>query len=119
MTTLANCVETIESSYEFMLAYAAQGRDSEGRDTAPSIRETLIKLGQALVAVEGALGVTRHAFLAIAAQDAARAAAAVSLVLATPNITSQLVDNLNATVHVRALLTSMFLADEALKQMKS
>jgi hypothetical protein len=37
-------------------------------------------------------------------------------VLAQPAISSQLVDNLNASIHVRALLTDLFLLDEALKK---
>jgi hypothetical protein len=36
-------------------------------------------------------------------------------VLAQPTISSQLVDNLNASIHLRALLTDLFLIDEALK----
>jgi hypothetical protein len=36
-------------------------------------------------------------------------------VLAQPAIGSQLIDNLNASIHVRALLTDLFLIDEALK----
>ena len=41
--------------------------------------------------------------------------AVVNLVLAQPSISSQLVDNLNASMHVRALLTDLFLIDEVLK----
>ena len=41
--------------------------------------------------------------------------AAVELVLAQPSISSQLVDNLNASIHLRALLTDLFLIDELLK----
>jgi len=43
------------------------------------------------------------------------AQAAVRLVLAQPSITSPLVDNLNASIHVRAMLTDLFLVDEVLK----
>ena len=37
------------------------------------------------------------------------------LTLARSGISSQLIDNLNASIHVRALLTDLFLLDEALK----
>ena len=37
------------------------------------------------------------------------------MVLAQPSISSQLVDNLNASIHLRALLTDLFLIDEVLK----
>ena len=39
----------------------------------------------------------------------------IRLVLAHPAIGSQLIDNLNASIHLRALLTDLFLIDEALK----
>jgi hypothetical protein len=45
----------------------------------------------------------------------AAARAAVRLALAVPSIGSQLIDNLNASIHVRTLLTDVFLLDEALK----
>ena len=48
-------------------------------------------------------------------RDARDAHAAVELVLAQSSISSQLVDNLNASIHVRALLTDLFLVDEILK----
>jgi hypothetical protein len=41
--------------------------------------------------------------------------AAIELVLAQRSISSQVVDNLNASIHVRALLTDLFLIDEILK----
>ncbi|MBM3516219.1 MAG: hypothetical protein FJX59_21250 [Alphaproteobacteria bacterium] len=117
--TLASCVEVIESSYEFMLAYAAQGRDQEGHDTSPTIRMALTALHDALGAIDKVLNPQSQDFIAILRDDARRARAAVGLVLATGNISSQLVDNLNATGHLRTTLTSMFLADEALKQIQA
>jgi hypothetical protein len=41
--------------------------------------------------------------------------AALQLVLAQPAISSQMVDNLNASIHLRALLTDLFLIDEVFK----
>jgi hypothetical protein len=43
----------------------------------------------------------------------------VRLVLAQPAISSQLVDNLNASLHLRALLTDVFLLDEIVKVLGS
>jgi hypothetical protein len=40
---------------------------------------------------------------------------AIGLVLDRPSIGSLLVDNLNATIHLRALLTDLFLLDQARK----
>ena len=56
-----------------------------------------------------------HAFIAVLDRDAAAAQAAVQLVLAMPGISSQIVDSLNASIHLRALLTDVFLVDEVLK----
>jgi hypothetical protein len=126
-TALDQAIDSIESSYEFMLAYAAQGREQETSGPGPTIRATL----QALDAALGALGdrIQAHAaadparaaamgeFLAVVRRDAAAAGAAVRLALAIPSISSQLIDNLNASIHIRALLTDVFLVDEALKSL--
>ena len=48
-------------------------------------------------------------------RDARDSLAAIELVLAQPAISSQLVDNLNASIHLRALLTDLFLVSEILK----
>ena len=53
-----------------------------------------------------------HAFLAVLDRDARDALAAVQLVQAQPSISSQLIDNLNASIHLRALLTDLFLIDD-------
>jgi hypothetical protein len=120
MTDLAATIDAIESSYEFMLAYAAQGRDDETKGAGPSIRATLEKLEGALGEIaehitHAAASEAMRPFLAIARNDAAHARAAVTFALAAPNVSSQLVDNLNASVHLRTLLTDLFLIDEALK----
>ena len=56
-----------------------------------------------------------HAFLDVLDRDARDSMAAIELVLVQPGISSQLVDNLNASIHLRALLTDLFLVDEVLK----
>ncbi len=123
---LAELVETIEESYEFFLAYAAQG--ASGDDTSPlgpELRGYLEKTDRALAALAEGVGdlveserlepADRYRdMLEVVARDARSAGAAVRLVLAQPSISSQLVDNLNASVHLRALLTDLFLIDEAL-----
>ena len=55
------------------------------------------------------------AFIAVIERDARDSQAAIQLVLAQPSISSQIVDNLNASIHLRALLTDLFLIDEVLK----
>ena len=48
--------------------------------------------------------------------DARGALAAIELVRAQASISSQVIDNLNASIHVRALLTDLFLLGELLKR---
>jgi len=48
-------------------------------------------------------------------RDASDSIAALEMVLAQPALSSQLIDNLNASIHIRALLTDLFLIDETLK----
>jgi hypothetical protein len=53
-------------------------------------------------------------FFTVLARDAQNSIAAVELVLAQPVIGPQLIDNLNASIHLRALLTDLFLVTEIL-----
>ena len=50
-------------------------------------------------------------FLKVLERDANDSLAAMELVLGQPAISSQLIDNLNASMHLRALLTDLFLID--------
>jgi hypothetical protein len=116
--TLANAIDVIEETYEFMLAYAAQGRRQA--EDGDGIRERLTR-AQAALAVIGAAtaeeigGAESAEFLEVLKQDAARARAAFRFVIAQHALGSQIIDNLNALTHVRTLLTDLFLLDEALK----
>src|SRR5580700_2134518 len=112
--------EIIEECYEFMLAYAAQGLTSDkGSESGKQVRVFLTRAAQALTGLTeccaGAMGDARPAFLTVLQRDAADSLAALDLVLAQPAISSQLVDNLNASVHLRALLTDVFLLGEVLR----
>lgn len=110
-----------------MLAYAAQGLPSDaGSPTGGQLRELLGRCSQALTgladlfarlveAEELEPGGRYRDFIGVLEADARAAQAAVDLVLAQPAISSQLVDNLNASIHLRALLTDLFLIDEILK----
>jgi hypothetical protein len=117
----------IEECYEFMLAYAGQGLPSdEGSQAGGQLREFL---GRAVGALTGmtescAEAVEKEelepagkygAFIAVLDRDAKDSLAAFELVLAQPAISSQLIDNLNASIHLRALLTDLFLIGEILR----
>jgi hypothetical protein len=151
MTDLAERIDTIERGYEYLLAYAAQGRRD---DSGSEVRATLTAMHAALDGVataasasigaalhdtarDGTRRETRHqtregapepapgpfeataqdaaAFLEAVTEDARKARGAIALVLSRPAISSLLVDNLNASIHLRALLTDMFLIEQALK----
>jgi hypothetical protein len=123
--TLAEAIEAVEETYEFMLAYAAQGRRREEEDPGSGIRERLTRAEAALgviaaatpemIAETGAAAASAGEFLDVVKADAVRARAAFRLVLAQRAIGSQVVDNLNATTHVRTLLTDVFLLDETIR----
>ena len=122
----ARC-NAIEECYEFLLAYAGQGLS--GKETSQSIgqvREYLNRAVEALsdlpeaydeaVRQENLRPAERYlAFLSVLEKDARDSLVTIQLVLAQPIISSQLVDNLNASIHLRALLTDLFLIDEILK----
>jgi hypothetical protein len=125
---LDRCVDEIESAYEYFLAYAAQGRrsDRDGGTGTSELRDRLERMTAAIdqldevvrdraAAVDSAMLESSASFFAAIAADAATAAAALRLVLARQDISSQLIDNLNASIHVRALLTDLFIVDEALR----
>jgi hypothetical protein len=114
---------SIEECYEFMLAYAAQGLASDANNS--QVREFLGRCDSSLTGLADFLSgfITRTgvetspylAFMGVIERDARDAQAAVQMVLAQTSISSQLVDNLNASIHLRALLTDLFLIDEVLK----
>src|ERR1039458_4739095 len=123
--------EAIEECYEFMLAYAAQGLASdEGSQSGRQIREFLIGTVKALDGLAEACakairqesperGDRLPAFLAVLNRDARDSLAAIELVLAQTAISSQLIDNLNASMHLRTLLTDVFLIGEILELRQS
>lgn len=124
--TLERC-NTLEECYEFMLAYAAKGSPGEdGSSSGTQIREFLQRAVNSIVGLvetctlameeEGLEPAEKyHAFFTVLDRDARDSLAAIELVLAQPSISSQLVDNLNASIHLRALLTDMFLVGEILR----
>jgi len=120
---LTECIDRIEEAYEFMLAYAAQGREKD--ELGSEIGRFLQNLYSALAglnapAAEAFSGdsnrdIRGRDFLEVLADDSAKAQAAVGLVLAQSQFSSQLIDNLNGSIHLRALLTDLFLLDEVVK----
>ena len=124
---LARRADAIEGGYEIMLAYAAQGlATDQGAANSSQLRDHLTRFDTALTGLSqsyrdcaAALGVgpteAIDAFLKTLDADAATTQAALRLVLGQPGISSQMIDNINASIHVRALLTDVFIIDEILK----
>ena len=117
---LKDRIEAIEAGYEFMLAYAAQGLEAHQSGAhEQEIRAKLTAMHSALeglgALIEDTLDEDQfNGFTHAITQDATHAAGAIALVLSRTGISSQLIDNLNASSHVRAILTDLFLVDEAL-----
>jgi hypothetical protein len=163
---LSRRIDAIEAGYEFLLAYAAQGRlDDAGSDVRQALTDmaaALDGLGDVVAAsLDGAtrpassgqpsqsMGARKSApseatradiaevsisataanasrtaghceapmapFIDAVREDARKAGGAIALVLSRPAIGSLLIDNLNASVHLRALLTDLFLIEQALR----
>jgi hypothetical protein len=114
----------VEECYEFMLAYAAQGvSNGDGCQSGGRIREVLQQAVEALsgLADAGATWVNADApesadkyfaFLTVLERDAESSIRTIELVMAQPTISSQLIDNLNASMHLRAVLTDLFLLSD-------
>lgn len=121
---LAARTDAIEAGYEFFLAYAAQGLPNESSSGA-QVRQYLTAFEQAVdglgpfflgyIESLGLHAASFNGFIDVIERDARDTLAAVHMVLAHPSISSQIIDNLNANIHVRALLTDLFLIDEVLK----
>ncbi len=126
-TEIERQCETIEACYEFTLSYAARGLASEdGSNAGRQVREHLARAAEAMRGLaqscaealeqeQLAPAEKYEAFFEVLKRDAEGAIAAVELVLAQPAIGSQLIDNLNASIHLRALLADLFLVTEILE----
>jgi hypothetical protein len=124
---LSRRADAIEGGYEMMLAYAAQGLPSDqGAANSSQLRDHLHRFEAALTDIAKtyrdcgkALGVAGpdalDGFLKVLDADAVATQAALRFVLAQPGISSQMIDNVNASIHVRALLTDVFIVDEILR----
>lgn len=124
---LSKRADAIESGYEMMLAYAAQGlatdqgaaNSGQLRDHLKRFEAALTGLAQAYRDCAAALGVgpadALDGLLNTVEKDAATTQFMLRMVLGQSGISSQMIDNINASIHVRALLTDVFVVDEILK----
>jgi hypothetical protein len=126
----ARCA-AIEECYEFMLAYAGQGLNGhEGNRSSGEVRDFLGRAVEALSGLAEAYAAaikernfqpaeSYNNYMTVLDADARASLVAIQLVLAQATISSQLIDNLNASIHLRALLTDLFLVDEIMKPQRT
>lgn len=126
LETVRERCNAIEECYELLLAFAAQGMPSEQGGRGSQVRYSMERAVEALAGLADAYSTAvrdaalkpaepYQAFLKVLERDANDSRIAFQLVLAQPSIGSQLIDNLNASIHIRALLTDLFLIDEILR----
>lgn len=120
---LARRIDIIERGYEYLLAFAAQGRRNEA---GSEVRSALLGMHEALAGLERIIATAANgdqpaphhdaeAFFTAVREDVSKARGTIAFTLNCSTIGSQLIDNLNASSHVRALLTDLFLVDQALR----
>ncbi len=118
LTGIETTCNAMEECYELLLAYAAQGLPTDvGSQSGAQIRGCLARAAGLLAGLIERCAAEAdfqdsHPFLDVIGRDARSSLAAVELVLEQPSISSQLIDNLNASIHLRALLTDLFLVGE-------
>ncbi|MEE8245343.1 MAG: hypothetical protein V3R27_10115 [Pseudomonadales bacterium] len=116
MSDIQAHIEAVEIGYEFLLAYAAQGREDDDKNRpGPYARDTLEAMIGAVDGLTEAIDGSAHAFNQVVLDDLPKARAAIELILRAPKISSELVDNLNASIHLRTVLTDLFILSESLE----
>ena len=119
-TEIRKNIELVEEAYEFMLAYAAQGRTDEGAGPdGAHIRTFLTQFSEAtdniineldnLTEADG----TMETFIKTAKTDADTVKSVLAIMLQKENVSSEMVDNANGLITVRSYLTALFFIDKA------
>ena len=112
-------IEAIEEAYEYMLAYAAQGRAEEGAGPdGAHIRTFLAQFEAAAVVIAAELndaldGDETAGFCAALARDSETVLSALRIMQLRDNIPSEVIDNANGLIAIRSYLTSLFFLDKA------
>ena len=112
-------IEKIEEAYEYMLAYAAQGRLDEGAGPdGAHIRDFLEQFRKAASSIEAATGELSAAqpsagdFFEGFKRETAVMKSVLNILLSRKNISSEAIDNTNGLISARAYLTSLFFIDK-------
>lgn len=112
--------DKIEEAYEFMLAYAAQGRKREVEEGGgeSQIRQYIKRFHAALEDIEEAIadglgGPDGAAFTARFRDNLIVLRSVLAILLGRPSLTSDMIDNTNGLIALRAFLTDIFFIDQA------
>jgi len=112
--------DQIEESYEFMVAYAQQGRTQEVEEGGgeSQIRRFLKRFVAAMddiakAAEPGLGGKDGAAFTQRFNSDLATMRSVIAVLLANPNISSFMIDNTLGLMAIRAFMSDMFFIDTA------
>ena len=122
---MREAIDVVEESYEFMLAYAAQGRKHEPEDESISrIRHYLTRFAGALDRMQEAVPAilltnTGQPFRDRFLDDIAVARSVLALLLEQSSITSDMIDNTNGLIAIRAFMTDLFFVDQAILPARS
>jgi hypothetical protein len=116
---MRDAFDRIEEAYEFMLAYAAQGRKRETQEGGGEsrIREYLKRFQSALDDLEQQPldDLSRTEAKPFADRfhgDLATVRSVIAILLSRHSISSEMIDNTNGLIAVRALLTDIFFIDQ-------
>ena len=119
-TAIRENIDAIEEAYEFMLAYAAQGRVEEG--AGPEGAHIRNFLERFLAAADGLTAQVSAvvekdqeaggALLASFERDSATVTSVLRLLLGKKNISSEMIDNSNGLIAMRSYLTTLFFIDK-------
>lgn len=115
-------IEIVEEAYEFMLAYAAQGRTEEGAGPdGAHIRTFLQRFAEAAGAMRSQTEALMAggksdggALLDSFQRDSNTVLSVLHLLLGRDNISSEMVDNTNGLIVMRSYLTTLFFIDKSI-----
>lgn len=118
---IREAIDTVEEAYEFMLAYAAQGRQTESEtEGASQIRGFLDRFRNALNVFSNhsdellTPAASTSAFAQHFAADTNTMKAVLDMLIGKSNITSDMIDNTNGMIVVRSFLTNVFFVDQVM-----
>ncbi len=121
LNKIRDVIEKVEEAYEYMLAYAAQGRAEEGGGPdGAQIRTFILQFLSAVQEISKTLDPIvektpeTEAFIDHFRGESATMVAVLNAILARENISSEVIDNANGLISVRAYLTSLFFIDKAI-----